>query len=987
MRRPGDLSRRTRNVGRWRVTLILAVIVLVIVATSLRGIASFYTDLLWFDSLGYRGVFTGVLGAKVELSVIFTLLFFAMLWVNLFVADRLAPRVRPAGPDEEIIERYQELLGDRAGLVRIAVAAVFALIAGLGVSGQWQNWLLFTHSETFGQKDPLFHKDAGFYIFKLPFLSFVVNWAFAGIVIILIITAVAHYLNGGIRVQGGLPRPQAGPIRSQSIGARVTPQVKAHVSVLLALLALVKAAGYYLDRFQLTLSARGTVNGATYTDVKAQLPAIELLILISLFSVGLFLVNIRRRGWVLPVLAVGLWGFVAVIVGTIYPALIQRFKVQPSESALERPYIARNIAATRAAMNLGTVTTTQFANDNKLTAPDLAVNQTTIRNIRLWDPNQISVDFQRLQGVKTYYKIDDVDIDRYQVNGQLTQVLLSARNLQTSQVPQSSWEARHLTYTHGYGVVAALGNAKDTNGRPSFLAEDIPTKTTTPTLDVTQPKVYFGEGQSGYVVVNTKRQEIDYEANSGTQFTTYTGTDGIGVGSILRKAAFALRFGDINPLISSNITGSSRILIKRDVRDRVQSLAPFLSFDADPYIVSVNGRLQWILDGYTTTSRYPYAQKADNSGLTNGSGLDHGFNYVRNSVKAVVDAYDGSVKFYVVDQTDPLIRSYEKTFPHLFTDGSQVSAELRAHFRYPEDLFRVQTNMWGRYHIDSPDDFYNLADAWNVSQDPGSGTSIVLGTQATNAQGQAVGNPKERRIDPYYLLMRLPGEQNEEFVLFRPFVPYSQDDSRKEMTSFMVAKSDPADYGKLEQFVMPPANLPDGPGIVASTMSSNADVAQLQTLLGQKGSDLIFGSLLVIPIEQSLLYVRPVYVEATTNQIPQLERVVVEYNGQVVVETTLAGALKTLFNVDLNLGEGDVVTPPGSSSTTPPASTTQTVAQLLSQASADFNDANTALTKGDLGTYQAKIKAAQELVSEAAARLGAAAPTTTTTTAPSGAGA
>ncbi len=880
-----------------RVGLIIGVVVLVVVATSLRGIASFYTDLLWFDSLGYRGVFTGVLGAKVELAVIFTLLFFGMLWVNLFVADRIAPRFRPAGPDEEIIERYQELLGDRAGLVRIAVSALFALIAGVGVSGQWQNWLLFTHAESFGTKDPLFHKDAGFYIFRLPFMSFVVNWLFAGIVIILIITVVAHYLNGGIRVQGG------GTPRTQSVGPRVTPQVKAHVSVLLALLALVKAGSYWLQRYQLTLSTRGTVNGATYTDVKAQLPAIELLLLISLAAVVLFIVNIRRRGWVLPVLAVGLWGFVAVVVGTIYPALIQRFKVEPNESSREQPYIARNIAATRAAMNLGTVTTTPFANSNNLTAPDLVANKATLSNIRLWDPGQISVDFQRLQGVKTYYRIDNVTVDRYQVGGQLTQVLLAGRDLLTSAVPQSSWEARHLTYTHGYGIVAALGNAKDDNGLPSFLAEDIPTKSTEPSLNVDQPKLYFGENQSGYVIVNTKRQEIDYEADSGTKFTAYNGADGISVGNILNKAAFALRFGDINPLISGNLQGDSRILIRRDVRDRVQSLAPFLSFDADPYLVTIGGKPMWILDGYTTTSRYPYAQKADNSALADDSGLNHGFNYVRNSVKAVVDAYDGTVKFYVIDQTDPMIRSYEKTFPKLFTDGSKVSADLRAHFRYPEDLFRVQTNMWGRYHIDDPDDFYNLADAWNVSQDPGSGTSIELATQATNAQGQAVGNPHEKRIDPYYLLMRLPGEPNEEFVLFRPFVPYSTDDSRKEMTSFMVAKSDPADYGKLEQFVMPTDNLPPGPGIVASNMSSDADVAALQTLLGQKGSDLLFGSLLVVPIEQSLLYVRPVYVEATSNPVPQLERVVVDYNGTVVVQPTLAEALQQLFNVVIATGE------------------------------------------------------------------------------------
>jgi uncharacterized protein len=970
MRRPGDLPRRTRNVGRWRAGLVVAAIVLVLVLTSLRGIASFYTDLLWFDSLGYRGVFTGVLGAKITLAVIFTLVFFAALWVNLFVAGRLAPRFRPAGPDDEIIERYQQLLGTREGMVRIAVSALFALIAGLGVSGQWQNWLLYTNSESFGTKDPLFGKDVGFYIFKLPFMSFVVDWAFAGIVIILIITAVAHYLNGGIRVQG--------------IGPRVTPQVKGHLSVLLALLALVKAGGYWLDRFQLTLSTRGTVNGATYTDVKAQLPAIQLLILISLAAIVLFIVNIWRRGWVLPVLAVGLWGFVAVVLGTIYPAVIQRFKVQPNESSRERPYIARNIAATREAMNIGEVTSTDFAANDKLNSAALVANAATIRNIRLWDPAQLSQSFQRLQGVKTYYKIDDVDVDRYLIDGQLTQVLLSARNLQTSEVPQSSWEARHLTYTHGYGVVAARGNAKDDNGRPSFLSENIPTSPTSPSLTVDEPKVYIGEGQSSYVIVNTKRQEIDYEADTGTKFTVYSGADGIGIGNYLRRAAFALRFGDINPLISGNLQADSRILIKRDVRDRVQSLAPFLNFDADPYLVTVDGRLLWIIDGYTTTSRYPYAQHGDNSALTSGSGLDHSFNYVRNSVKAVVDAYDGAVTYYVVDPSDPLIRSYQRAFPKLFTAATEISAELQAHFRYPEDLFRVQTNMWGRYHIDNPDDFYNLADAWNVAQDPGSGVSVELATASTNSQGQATGNPREKRIDPYYLLMRLPGETSEEFVLFRPFVPFSKNDERKEMTAFMVAKSDPADYGKLEVFVMPPGNLPDGPANIASTMSSDKEVGSLQTLLGQRGSDLIFGSLLVIPIEQSLLYVRPVYVEATSNRIPQLSQVVVAYEGKVSVKPTLSEALNALFAVTINTGEGG----PGGGGSTPSnvGDVNQQIADDLVKASAAFDDADAALKAGDLATYQAKIKLAQSYVADAKKK-SASSTTTTTTTKPAGAGA
>ncbi|HMC69782.1 MAG TPA: UPF0182 family protein, partial [Mycobacteriales bacterium] len=429
--------RRPRFGTRGRVGLVLLAIAVFVLLTSLRGIAHFYTDLLWFDSLGYRGVFTGVLGAKVTLTVLFSALFFVVLWVNLFIADRLAPRFRPAGPEEEVIERYHELIGNRTILVRTIIALVFALIAGAGVGGQWRDWLLFTNAQSFHIKDAQFHTDVGFYVFKLPFLSFVVNWAFTSLVIILIVTAVAHYLNGGIRLQGA--------------AQRVTSQVKAHLSVLLAVLALVKTAGYWVQRYQITFSTRGTVNGATYTDVKAQLPAINLLFWISLAAVILFIANIWWRGWVLPILAVGLWGFVAIVIGGIYPAFVQRVRVQPSESSKEAPYIRRNIEATRAALNLN-VTTKGFAADNVLNSAALADNTPTVKNVRLWGPGEAQATFQKLQEIRPFYAINDVDVDRYTVDGETRELLVSARDIVTSGVPQDSWEARHFTYTHGHAA-------------------------------------------------------------------------------------------------------------------------------------------------------------------------------------------------------------------------------------------------------------------------------------------------------------------------------------------------------------------------------------------------------------------------------------------------------------------------------------------------------------------------------------------------------
>ncbi len=551
--------RRARRPGRGRVILVVAIVALFIFVTTLRSIASFYTDYLWFQSVDQTGVWRGVLGTKIGLAVVFIGLFFALMWVNLLIADRLAPKFRPAGPEEELIERYHELIGRRQGMLRIGISALFAVIAGAGASGQWNEYLLFRNYVAFGVKDPQFNKDVGFYVFQLPFLSWVVGWLFAAFVIVFIVTAVAHYLNGGIRVQTPFQR--------------VTPQVKAHLSVLLALLALVKAAGYYLQQFSLSTSTRGTVDGPTYTDVHAQLPAIRLLLVISLFSVALFLYNIFRRGWVLPVLGVGLWAFVAVVAGTIVPAFIQKFRVEPSESTKERPYIERNITATKAAMNLKDVTTQDFANDNALNTAAIQKNQTTVDNIRLWDPSAgISLKtYQQLQALKPFYKIDDVDVDRYLIKNpttgadELTQVLLSSRELNTGGVPQSSWEGTHLAFTHGYGLVLAPSNAQTPEGQPDFKIQDIPISNATG-IALDQPDIYFGEHLDGYVVVNTKRDEIDYQDASGNNVpTTYTGQDGIKMSSFIRKAAFALRFGDFNPLVSGNITPSSKIVINRDI--------------------------------------------------------------------------------------------------------------------------------------------------------------------------------------------------------------------------------------------------------------------------------------------------------------------------------------------------------------------------------------------------------------------------------------
>ncbi|MDQ4070610.1 MAG: UPF0182 family protein, partial [Actinomycetota bacterium] len=818
----------------------------------------------------------------------------------------------------------------------------------------------------FGVESPLFGTDVGFYVFQLPFLTFLTNALFSALVVTLIVTALAHYLSGGIRFQGP--------------GPRVTRGVKAHLSVLLGVIALVKASNYYLDRFELAFSTRGAVQGATYTDVNAQLPALNLLVVISIVAALLFLVNIRQQGWALPITAVVLWGLVAVVAGSVYPAIVQRFRVEPAESTREVEYIRRNIDATRAAMGLQGVEVRPFAYNEQLGAEALVSNAETVRNIRLWDPQVLQRTYQRLQEVRTFYRFTDVDVDRYQIRNDTTQIVLSARELNPDSLPSDTWENRHLAYTHGYGAVLSPANSVTADGQPDFLVKNIPPQGEPA---ITQPRLYFGEAIGGYSIVNTGRDEIDYVREDGTPVTNrYDGEGGVGIGSIPRRLAFALRFGDINPLISGFMTPSSRILYVRDVRERVTAIAPFLHYDRDPYPVVLDGRIVWLLDAYTTTNHFPYAQQADTNRLLPGSGLTHQFNYVRNSIKVVIDAYDGDATFYVVDPDDPVAAAYAKAFPKLFSTR-EAPAELRAHFRYPEDLFRVQTNMWGRYHISDANEFYSQSDRWNIAQDPGSAGPVPAAPAPSPATpgAAALGSPREHRMDPYYLLMRLPDAPRAEFLILQPFVPFSDDDSRRELSAFMVAKADPAEYGKLEVFVMPRDRQVDGPAIVNARINQEPEVSQLITLLSRAGSEVRLGNLVIIPIEQSLIYIRPLYVQATgANAVPELKKVIVAFGGRIAIRDTLQDALVAVFgDAPPTLEQGPTAAPDGETPATPGVS--DEVRRLLEDAARAFADADAALRNGDPVGYATKVqegRQAFERARQSAGRPPAAAPVTAT---------
>ena len=960
------MSRRART-----VTLVVVGIVVLLILSA-RAIAGFFTDYLWFDSLGVTSVWRTRLLTQFVLGAAFSIGFFAFLWLNLSICDRIAPPVDRI--DDELLNRYNELVGPRKRTVRLVTSAIFGLIAGVGASGQWDNWLLFRHGGSFGAKDPIHGRDLGFYVFKLPFISYVVNWAFATGVIVLLVVVVSHYLNGGIRMQVS--------------GQRFTPQVKAHLSVLLAILALLKAGDYMLERYSLLFSDRGVVEGATYTDVNAALPALGLLILISLLSAVLLLVNIRRRGWALPAVAIGLWLLVALVAGEAYPWFIQSFQVQRKESAKEAPYIRRNIDATRVALGLDKVVERNFDYTNKPPPSAITDNPSTMRNIRLLDPGVVKQTYRNLEGQLAFYKIEDLDVDRYPIGpeGVTAQVLLGTRELNPDAIPQNTWEARHLIYTHGYGLALAPANRVTAKGRPDFLVGGVPAQvdpSVASTLPLTRPEIYFGEGidgetDDGYSIVKTTRKE-----QNGNDESTYAGNGGVPVNGFARRAAFFLRFGDLETLTSEFLTRESRVLYVRDIVDRVKKVAPFLSYDVDPYPVLVNGRIQYVLDGFTTSTTYPYAQQADTSQLSPAADLySKGLNYVRNSVKAVVDAYEGTVKLYLVDQElygkkDPVARAYAAAFPGLLQPLSKMNAEIKKHLRYPEDLFRIQTTMWARYHISDPDDFYNRSDGWSVAQD--AGRDVSQSSATVQAGDPAFARP---RVEPYYLQMRLPLEKKDGFLIFRPFVPFSEDDSKKQLTSFMVGKSDPSNYGQLEVYTMTRLKADgtrernrqvDGPLIVNDNILSTTRVSKELSLLNVAGggSKVDFGNLLIVPIDQGLLYVRPYYVRADKEDaVPELRKVVVAIGDQIEVGDSLGAALAKLIPGSQSLVTPVVPDAGGTTTTTVPGTpeSSATPDELITEALGLFDEADAALKSGGssgLSDYQTKTSKAEDLIRQA----------------------
>lgn len=930
------------------VLIIVAVVVVVLLLAS-RAIAGFYVDYLWHANLGRTDVFWGILGSKLFLFGGFAVLFILLSVLNLLIADRLAPSGF-SGDTHPAVMRFHEVFGRRMRLVRVSACAVMGLLVAVPASGHWQEWLLFRNSVNFGRNDPEFATDIGFYVFRLPFLIFMFDWLFLALLLVLVLTVATHVLNGGVIITPPMPK--------------VRRATKAHLAVLLSILALLRAGSYWLERFSLTTERRGFVQGALYSVLNAQYPAVLLLLLIAILVAVLFLYSIRTGSWRVPLVACALWVVVALFGGVVYPAVIQALVVNPNEKEKEAPYIARNIEATRAALGIDDVTTVPITYGD-LTAKELSADLDPVRDARLLDPEIMLRRFTFDEGQVAGLAIRDLDVDRYEINGRVQQALVAARELDLKGVANRSWQGTHLIATHGCGLVVAPASQVQGNNRPIY--SDLP-------LD--HPELYFSPATSGFAVVNTNTTEKPCQ---GSETKPYEGAGGVLLNSGFRRFAFALSFFDYNLWGSKSITDTSRIQWDRNVRDRAKKLAPFLHFDADPYAVELNGRALWVMDAFTTTGQYPYAQDADRSQLDGDSGLNHVFNYVRNSVKVVVDAYDGSVTFYSVDNEDPILKAWRGAFPDLFVDASKMPAGLKDHLRYPEDLFRVQTAAYARYQLEASA-FFERTEAWSVAQEPrsepearGTGSVDTQTTDGSSSASAASVESSSQRFVPYYTMFHTPGSDvDPTFSILRPFVPYSNDDTRTELQSFMVASSDPATYGKLTAYAL--TKTVDGPTVVANNAETDGVISQTITQLNQQGSTVRFGDLQLISVAKGLIFVRPFYVLG--DNLAEYRFMIVSYNARAVIDSSLTGGLKKLFPAFTGeVGDRVGTTPsdPGDPGTTPPPTSTDTPAELLDRAQKLFEEADAALAEkpADFATYQSKQAEARDLVAQAVKLLNA----------------
>jgi len=909
-----------RRRAPWRgavVVLIIAAIVLSICLILLGLMGDFLVDWLWFSTIGYLGVFWTTIVAEAEVFFAVFVATAIILWVNGSLAFRFArSRWTQCPADFEWkrtgIVTFRDVLEVTRHrlpwpLIIAGGAGLLALLVAWGEVHNWGVFLRFLYQVPYGANDPLYDKDISFYLFALPAYVVIKNWMLLTLLLSVLLAGAIYWVHGHIEYDAQR--------RSMS------PTAIAHGSVLLGLFFAVKAWSYALDRYLLLYHDNGVVVGASYTDIHVELPVLWLLIGLSIIAAFAAWANLRVRTYRLPAAAAVLVFGGSFVLSGVVPALFQRLFVKPTELQLEKPYIERNIALTQQAYNLRQITAKPFPAEQDLSFKTLEANKATIDNIRLWDWQPLMDAYVQLQEIRTYYKFHDVDVDRYWLDAAYQSVMLSARELKSSLLPRNAqtWVNRHILFTHGNGVVMSPVTRKSAEGLPLFYLRDIP-PVATGGPEIREPRIYYGEETDSYVIVKGSTPEFDYPKGKDNVYAVYDGTGGIPVGGTARRILFAWYFNDVNLLLSSYITGDSRIMIRRDIQERVRTIAPFLRLDHDPYLVINDGRLFWMQDAYTTSSYFPYAQPAQ--------GLD--LNYIRNSVKVLVDAYNGTVDFYLMDSVDPIAATYQRIFPGLFKPFADMPAGLQKHIRYPEDLFLIQARLYQVYHMEAADVFYNREDLWQFPRQPGGGGTAMM--------------------VPYYIIMRLPGEPQAEFFLMLPMAPSRRDN----MIAWLAARCDPPDYGKLIVYEFPKEKLVYGPFQIEALINQNTYISQQLSLWNQMGSRVIRGNLLVIPIENSILYVSPLYLRAEHGQLPELQRVIAAYGDHVVMKETLAEALSALF-------AGTAPAAPSATTGTPLAGP---AADRAREALDHYNQAIERLKSGDWAGFGTELDAMRGLLED-----------------------
>ncbi len=818
------------------IFLLVFVVLFIVVPAGVELLTAWF----WFDEVNFTDIFIRSLSAKAVMGAVVFLVAFGVLAANLRLALGRVNRpylLFPGGGDIPPISLNRSQL-QRLGT---GVAALAALFLGIFASNEWLTWLQFQHATPFGQTDPLFGRDVSFYVFTMPFLDLARYLALAVVVLSLLASAAAYVVAGTLALD---------PIRGPAVG----DDARRHLGLLIAGVFLLLAWGAYMDVPRILTTPAGIIHGASYVDVALRIPALRALLVVTVIGAGLSVLTAMTSRNTPLVAAVGLYALVTVGVN-VGAVAVQRLIVTPDEQQREAPYIVRNIEATRQAFGLETIDARELSGDATLTAADIDNNTETINNVRLWDHGPLLDTFGQLQEIRTYYDFVSVDNDRYLIDGEYRQIMLSSRELNSDSLPNRSWVNEHLQYTHGFGVAMGPVNQVTEEGLPVLFIQDLP-PTSSVDLPVDQPSVYFGELTSGYVIVNTDTDEFHYPEGDDNVSTRYDGTGGVALSSLVRQLLFAIRFRDYEILLASQLGNDSRILYHRNIIDRVTTIAPFLQYDGDPYLVISEGRLVWMLDAYTISDRYPYATPATN-----------GINYIRNSVKIVIDAYDGTTTFYLADATEPMAKTLQAIFPGFLHPLDEMSDDLRAHIRYPEGLFSLQTAIYSTYHMTNPEVFYNREDQWEVP---------VIDNE---------------QLQPYYTIMRLPGESEAEFIQMLPFTPRGKNN----LAAWMVARSDGDHYGKMLVFQFPKQKVIFGPSQIVARINQDQEISPQITLWNQQGSEVIQGTLLVIPIEEALLYVRPLYLRADGGRIPELKFVIVAYQNQIVMEETLELALNRLF--------------------------------------------------------------------------------------------